>query len=70
MDPKVRSALQSLIFAVFYLMLFVILMPALIKLLDVTAGKTLYFILVLGGLFVAFRLRYLLGKLSEKSPPH
>ena len=67
MESKIRSAIQSLIFAVLYLTLFIILMPALVKLLDIPAGKILYLSLVLGALLVAVRLRYLAGRLSEKA---
>jgi hypothetical protein len=59
LDPTIRTVLQNLIFAVLYLILFVILLPSLIRLLDQTAGKIAYGVLVAGGVGLALRLRQL-----------
>lgn len=42
-----------------YVILFLILLPPVIKLLDERAGKILYGLLVTGAVGVAFRLRFL-----------
>ena len=64
MDPKTKSILQTLIFAVLYLILFIILLPPLIKLMDEKLGKILYGVLVAGAVLVALRLRLLSRHLS------
>lgn len=59
MDPKTKTLLQSLIFSLMYALLFLILAPPLIKLMDQRAGKVLYGLLVAGAVGVALRLRFL-----------
>lgn len=59
MDPRIKHSFQNLIFAVLYLILFLILMPPLIKLLDERVGRVLYGVLVAGAVLVALRLRFL-----------
>ncbi|MGQ0645513.1 MAG: hypothetical protein ACT4O3_08485 [Elusimicrobiota bacterium] len=62
MDPETKRAVHSLIFAVLYLLLFVILLPPLIRVLDQTWGRVLYGAMVAGGVAVAFRLRHIARK--------
>ena len=59
MEPTVKKAFQAVIFALMYLILFAILLPPVIKLLDQPMGKVLYGVLVAGAVGVAFRLRFL-----------
>jgi hypothetical protein len=59
LDPEIKSSFQAVIVAVLYVMLFVILIPPLIQLLDERWGKVLYGVLVAGAVIVAFRLRFL-----------
>lgn len=63
MDAQVRSVLQSLIFAVLYLLLFVIALPYLLRVLDQPTGKIAFGVLVAGGVGVAIRLRQLSRRL-------
>lgn len=63
MDAKFKLLLQALVVAVLYLVLFVIVTPPLLKVLDKTFGKIIYGILVLGGVGVAVRLRQLFHRL-------
>jgi hypothetical protein len=57
MDPRIKSALTTLTFAVLYLILFVALLPALLKILDQRPGRVLYGVLVGGAVVLALRLR-------------
>ncbi len=57
MDPKIKRGVQTVIFGLLYVLLFLILMPSLIRLLDDRWGKILYGVLVAGAVGVAFRLR-------------
>lgn len=59
MEPTTKKAFQAVIFALMYVILFLILLPPVINLLDERAGKILYGILVAGAVGVAFRLRFL-----------
>lgn len=63
MDTKIKPLLQALVVAVLYLILFVIITPTLLKVLDKPFGKVVYGILVLGGVGVAVRLRHLAHRL-------
>lgn len=63
MDPRIRNAFQVVIFALLYIILFLMLMPPLLKLLDSPAGKILYGVLVAGAVLVALRLRLLFRQL-------
>ncbi|HRY29268.1 MAG TPA: hypothetical protein P5079_04435 [Elusimicrobiota bacterium] len=59
MEQQTRKAFQEIIFALLYIILFLVLMPPLIRLLDDLWGKILYGVLVAGAVAVAFRLRAL-----------
>jgi F0F1-type ATP synthase membrane subunit b/b' len=59
LDPTIKKAFQAVIFALMYVILFLILLPPVINLLDERAGKVLYGLLVAGAVGVAFRLRFL-----------
>ena len=59
MDPTVRTVLHTLIISVLYLLFFVIVLPSLLRLLDQTAGKIIFGVLVGGGVVLAIRLRQL-----------
>jgi hypothetical protein len=59
LEPTIKKAFQAVIFALMYLILFAILLPPVIKLLDQRMGKVLYGVLVAGAVGVAFRLRFL-----------
>ena len=63
MDPKVKTCLQALIFSFMYAILFLVLLPVLLKIMDQQNGKILYGVLVAGGLAVALRLRFLSRRL-------
>ncbi|MBK8870556.1 MAG: hypothetical protein KBD85_05420 [Elusimicrobia bacterium] len=63
MDAKIKPLLHALAVAVLYLVLFAIVTPPLLKVLDKPFGKVVYGILVLGGVGVAVRLRHLLHRL-------
>lgn len=65
MDPQTRSALQTIVFSLLFVLLFLILLPAVVKLLGETWGKILYGVLVAGALGVAFRLRLLSQRISK-----
>jgi hypothetical protein len=60
MEPQPRKLLQTLVFAVLYAFLFLILMPPLLRVMDQSWGKALYGVLVAGAVAIAFRLRALL----------
>jgi hypothetical protein len=62
-DPQTKSAFQAVIFSILFVLLFLILLPAVVKLLDETWGRVLYGVLVLGAVGVAFRLRLLAKRL-------
>lgn len=59
MEPKsdVKDVLHTLVFAVMFLTLFVILLPVLIRAMDGAAGKAAYGVLTAGAAAVAWRLR-------------
>ena len=59
MDSELKSILQSIIMAIIYLFLFLILMPVLMNHLNYKWGQVLYWSLVGGAVFVAFRLRFI-----------
>jgi len=59
LEQQTRKAFQEIIFALLYIILFLVLMPPLIRLLDDLWGKILYGVLVAGAVAVAFRLRAL-----------
>ena len=59
MDPRVKKSLQAMFISLLYIILFLLLMPALLKVMDQTWGKLLYALLALGAVAVAFRLRAL-----------
>lgn len=58
-NPNAKRLLQTLVLAVLFLLLFVILLPPLLTLLHETVGKVLYGILVAGAVALALRLRVL-----------
>jgi hypothetical protein len=62
-DPQTKSAFQAVIFSILFVLLFLILLPAVVRLLDETWGRVLYGVLVLGAVGVAFRLRLLAKRL-------
>ncbi len=59
MDPKNKAFQQTVVFSLLYVILFLVLLPPLIKLLDGRAGKILYGVLTAGAVAVALRLRFL-----------
>lgn len=63
MDTKIKPIVQALVVGVLYVVLFVIVTPPLLTVLDKPVGKILYGILVAGGVGVAVRLRHLLHRL-------
>ena len=65
-DPKVKSGFHAVIFSLLYVILFVILIPPLIKVLDERQGKILYGALVAGAVLVALRLRFLARHMEDK----
>ena len=62
MDPTVKTVLHTLIFSVLYLLLFVIVLPSLLRILDHASGKILFGVLVFGAVGLAIRLRQLSGR--------
>ncbi|TXH26015.1 MAG: hypothetical protein E6Q99_05190 [Elusimicrobia bacterium] len=63
MDPNVKALLHTLVAAVMYLLLFLIVLPPLMEILGRPAGRALYGLLVVGGVAFGFRLRTLAKKL-------
>lgn len=59
MEPRdpIKDAVHSLIAVVMFLMLFVLVLPVLIKTLDGAAGKAVYGVFAFGAVAAAFRLR-------------
>jgi hypothetical protein len=62
LDPETKRSLQAVIFCLMYVILFLILLPPLIRRLDDWVGKTLYTVLSVGAIALALRLRYLSKK--------
>ncbi len=59
MDPIVKKVLHTLIFSILYLLLFVIVLPPLLRVMDQLPGKIGFGVLVGGGVILAIRLRQL-----------
>ena len=59
LDPITKNGFNIVIFSLLYIILFLILIPPLIKMLDDVWGKIFYGVLVAGAVVVAFRLRSL-----------
>ncbi len=58
-DPEQKNAIQTLAFALLYVLFFLILLPPLMRFMDEPWGKALYGGLVVGAVGLAFRLRSL-----------
>ena len=63
MDPHVKSLLHTLVFAVLFLILAVIVLPVTIKTLDRPVGQSIYGVMVVVGVLLALRLRQLAAKI-------
>lgn len=63
MDPNVKSFLSTLVVIVFYLLVFMIVLPPLSDVLDRPLGRSLYTLLVVVGVALGFRLRFLAKKI-------
>jgi phosphoglycerol transferase MdoB-like AlkP superfamily enzyme len=65
LEPRddVKEVLHSLIFAVMFGLLFLILLPLVVKLIDERTGKILYGALAAGAVGVAIRLRFVARKI-------
>ncbi len=59
MEDIPKSSLQSIVVALLYILLFLILLPTAIRFMDERWGQVLYGVLALGAVLVAFRLRML-----------
>jgi hypothetical protein len=63
LEPHLKSLLNTLVATAMYLLLFLIVLPPLIELLERPLGRVLYGALVAGGVAFGFRLRALAKKL-------
>jgi hypothetical protein len=63
LEPHLKSLLHTLVATAMYLLLFLIVLPPLMELLERPLGRVLYGALVAGGVAFGFRLRALVKKL-------
>lgn len=63
MDPNVKTLLNTLVATVFYLLVFMIVLPPLLNVLNLPLGRALYTLLVVTGIALGFRLRLLAKKI-------
>lgn len=63
MDPNVKSLLNTLVVVALYLLVSIIVLPPLLDVLDRPLGRTFYTLLVVIGVVLGFRLRFLAKKI-------